>query len=654
MSKIRFIPQEWTAPSKGKAPVSLPAPIYNKVEGGIDDVERITREIERGSVDIAPSYKEWCDLGFALAEGLGENGRSYYHRLSRLHSDYNQQDTDKQYSACLNSRGQGITIATFFHMARNAGVDIRGNKHFEDGQNCNDKMLKCRNAKSEDAGATAAASPETESRGSFYQNSILSNCQSCKDDEQMLKTVELPVLPEEVYDHLPSFLKDCVKNAMSKEDRATILLGTLACISACFHNVRGVYDGRPTYSNFYLFVVADAGMGKGALTLCGEIVRPVNRELHEISKRQMKDYKEALAAFAKSKGEGREIPEEPPMRMLIIPANSSASSFLKILSDNDGMGLMFETEADTLSQTLRSDYGNYSEVLRKAFQHEPVSQSRRKDREFIDVSEPCLSVVLSGTPEQVRRLIPDAENGLLSRFCFYNIPFQRNIRNVFSISDLSLSKNAIFRQLGGQFMRERDAFMRRGKFTFSVPEFLHAPFTDWLRTWNDECCEEIDNGMQGVIRRMGHIAFRIMMILTIVREFGNYTAKEARMPDGTIQLVCSDEDYYTAISIADTLIEHAKYIYTRLAVPAKQKVIKQKENRAIARRNRLFNLLPDEFTKADYDKVVADNNENLCTAGRWIDIFIRGGQLQRVAQGRYAKIPQQETEQKQICTNSKN
>ncbi len=415
-------------------------------------------------------------------------------------------------------------------------------------------------------------------------------------------------------------------------------LGTLACISACFHNVRGVYDGNPVRSNFYLFVVAAAGMGKGALTLCSEIVRPIHRELREISKRQMKEYNEAMASFSKSKGEDRELPEKPPMRMLIIPANSSASSFMKILSDNEGQGLMFETEGDTLSQTLRQDYGNYSEVLRNAFQHESVSQSRRKDDEYIDVSKPCLSVVLSGTPAQVQRLIPNAENGLLSRFCFYNIPFRKSIRKVLTIKDLTQTKEANFERLGKRFMHERAAFMSRGEFTFSVPELLADIFTDWLSRRNDECCDEIDNGMQGVIRRMGLVAFRIMMILTIVREFGNYTAKEQRLPDGTIPLVCHEEDFYTAILIADVLIEHAKNVYCRLADPRLRNEIQQKENKAAARRNSLFNQLPDEFTKTDYDKAVAYNVENLSSSTKWIDIIIRDGRRERLAQGQYKKV----------------
>ena len=78
---------------------------------------------------------------------------------------------------------------------------------------------------------------------------------------------------------------------------------------------------------------------------------------------------------------------------------------MKILGDNDGIGLLFESEGDTLSQTLKSDYGNYSDVLRKAFHHELVSLSRRKDREYCEVANPRVSVALAGTPEQVRRLI---------------------------------------------------------------------------------------------------------------------------------------------------------------------------------------------------------------------------------------------------------
>ena len=81
MSKKIFSAQDWenvhfenSAPTYPKL---LPAPnpaSDNKEE----EVERIIREIEQRGVDIAPEYKDWVELGFALVDGLGENGREYY------------------------------------------------------------------------------------------------------------------------------------------------------------------------------------------------------------------------------------------------------------------------------------------------------------------------------------------------------------------------------------------------------------------------------------------------------------------------------------------------------------------------------------------------------------------------------------------------
>ena len=49
-------------------------------------------EIEQRSIDIAPNYKDWVELGFALVDGLGENGREYYHRISRFYLHYQREE----------------------------------------------------------------------------------------------------------------------------------------------------------------------------------------------------------------------------------------------------------------------------------------------------------------------------------------------------------------------------------------------------------------------------------------------------------------------------------------------------------------------------------------------------------------------------------
>ena len=88
------------------------------------DFAATLKEIEKRRIDIAPDYNDWLRLGFALAYSFGENGRSYFHRLSQFNPDYNVKETDKQYSHCLKSKGSGVTIKTFFEYAKRSGVDL--------------------------------------------------------------------------------------------------------------------------------------------------------------------------------------------------------------------------------------------------------------------------------------------------------------------------------------------------------------------------------------------------------------------------------------------------------------------------------------------------------------------------------------------------
>ncbi|MDR2823618.1 MAG: PriCT-2 domain-containing protein [Prevotellaceae bacterium] len=85
--------------------------------------EKVLQTIEHRALDIAPTYELWRNLGFAIASEYGERGREYFHRASRYYYKYNASETDKQYTRCLRGR-DGITISTFFFLAKNAGISI--------------------------------------------------------------------------------------------------------------------------------------------------------------------------------------------------------------------------------------------------------------------------------------------------------------------------------------------------------------------------------------------------------------------------------------------------------------------------------------------------------------------------------------------------
>lgn len=599
MSKKIFSPQEWeNVPSKQEPSHPIAQTLYKTPTDHQVDVERIVAEIEARGIDIAPQYNTWVNCGFALAEGLGEGGRNFFHRLSRLHSDYDYATADKQFTNCLNGRGSGVTIASLFHYAAEAGIAL------------------CHSA-----------------------NTILPNYQNGKTAKWVKPANELPHFPETVFDRLPLFLLKVVRNAISNEDRDVILLGAIGSLSICFDNVCGVYDERVVYSTIYLFVVADAGMGKGALSLCRELVDPLNQRLHEQSAQMALDYKRKLSEYQKNKGKNPVAtePNPPPQKTLVVPANSSASSLMGILADNDGRGLIFETEGDTLSQTLKSEHGNYSDMLRKGFHHERISMSRRKDREYLEIDNPRISVVLAGTPEQVRHLIPDAENGLLSRFIFYFIPFRRGIRDVFATDDIGHSKHTIFKNIGNEFLHLLDKFMEQGSFVIILPTHLQHRFVEWLARLNDECCDEVDNGMQGIVRRLGLIAFRMMMLFTAIRAFDN-PLPQSRAPDGRIILECSEDDFNTVLCLCEILLYHSVHIYLKLQPKNTSNVLPDIESGVNARRYALYHQLPDEFDKSIYDRIVSEMNENANTASKWIDKFIQDKRLKRTSKGYYQKI----------------
>lgn len=133
----------------------------------------------------------------------------------------------------------------------------------------------------------------------------------------------------------------------------------------------------------------------------------------------MNVYKKAKVAY-EMMGKERakaEIPEIPLNRMFLISGNNTGTGILQNIMDNNGTGLICETEADTISTAIGSEYGHWSETLRRAFDHDWLAYNRRTNQEYRENKKSYLSLLLSGTPAQVKPLIPSVENGLFHASC---------------------------------------------------------------------------------------------------------------------------------------------------------------------------------------------------------------------------------------------
>ena len=114
-----FNPYDWIP----KPEIAVPVTYRTANIAPQNQFERVLQQRERRGIDIAPDYETWLHLGFSLAAEFGERGRNYFHRLSQFYHKYSSSEADKQYTRCLRGK-QGITISTFFYLAKNAGIKI--------------------------------------------------------------------------------------------------------------------------------------------------------------------------------------------------------------------------------------------------------------------------------------------------------------------------------------------------------------------------------------------------------------------------------------------------------------------------------------------------------------------------------------------------
>jgi hypothetical protein len=85
----------------------------------------VTYALMRRGASIAESYGDYVKLGFSLANGLGSDGRHLYHLLCSQSSKYNSEDCEAKWNECLSKSDGRTTIATFYHMAKMAGVELK-------------------------------------------------------------------------------------------------------------------------------------------------------------------------------------------------------------------------------------------------------------------------------------------------------------------------------------------------------------------------------------------------------------------------------------------------------------------------------------------------------------------------------------------------
>ena len=410
--------------------------------------------------------------------------------------------------------------------------------------------------------------------------------QKATDQEETQPEEQMPTLPDAVFDTIPEFLKHITQVATTKEERDILLLGSLVTLSVAFPKLIGKYGDNPVNTNLFIFISAKASAGKGILIHCRKLVEPIHLALRNQAKIMKQQFEVDMQEYNANKGKdaNTEKPQKPPQKMLFIPANNSATGFLEILGDSDKRGLIFETEGDTLAKAFKSDYGDFSDGFRNAFQHEPISYYRRTDKEYVEIDRPCLSALLSGTPKQITTLIPNAENGLFSRFMFYVMNMKLIWKDVFA----SKTENGLdvhFEKLGNEFFSLYQTLQANPDVHFSLTPSQQLQFNQFFEKMQTLYVNIQEEEIISSVRRLGLIAFRIMMIFSALRI----------MEDGNIEqtIYCNDTDFQNTLDMITILVKHSSYVYSQIA----QETYKPKPKH---KKEQFLENLPYRFNRQTY------------------------------------------------------
>lgn len=430
----------------------------------------------------------------------------------------------------------------------------------------------------------------------------------------------------DIFSELPGILGEVCRLFPEGEPRAAIFQSTITIISAAISNgIYGFYDGSKMRPNLYCYLLGNAGSGKGVINQAYKLGLPIQeqidkdiKEAYGIYNEQLIQYNKELEDYKKDKTPTPpyDIPVEPEQKAFYIPGNSTASAILSLLATS-GNGCIFESEADSISAVMKSEMGNYTDILRKAFHHEGINLNRRANRERINVNGTALSVMISSTHGQLHKLIPNSDDGTLQRFLFYEFEGETAFRNVFKTKGDEL--NTKIEEYARKIKALYD-FAQKFEREFVFTEAQGNKFYEKFLQLSDKYIE-LGDYFSGMVRRLGLSAYRIAMVLTYIFSYESFYDK---MPE---KLTCTNTDFDLALEIIDVFYTHTVNVYINYP---KQKTV----NAGIIE----YEIIDNEDAKLQtyqlyneghgYKRIAKELNQKPDTVKKWIQRARKKGEIE--------------------------
>lgn len=238
----------------------------------------------------------------------------------------------------------------------------------------------------------------------------------------------LPTLPQGIRDSINSVGPHLAMPAL------IAICPVLGCLAT---GVKVDIHGRKNSLNLISYVAGDFASGKGSIDPLIDAWTCEIKQMDKVYLQQEEDWR-AKKRAAKNK---KEQPEEPKLPIRILTLNNTVANLADRLSNTEGKhAFSFTPEADTVAQKWRSGLGDFSVMLRQAYDGTSYErEAKSADAVNVHIDRLLWNVTMCGTPDALYRVVSNYTDGFQSRIAVARTPdntFAALTENLYVLTDV--------------------------------------------------------------------------------------------------------------------------------------------------------------------------------------------------------------------------
>ena len=390
--------------------------------------------------------------------------------------------------------------------------------------------------------------------------------------------------------------------------RPAMVIASLPILGALATRVRFQYLDKQEHSfSFMSCITAPAATGKSFIRKpVNLLLTPIDRQ-DEIERRKEEEYKDALRAAKNSKMQ----PTNPRACPRNNGINVSIAKLLQLLAYSEGKHLIgIGEEIDTLVKSERAGvWSQKSDIYRLGFDNAKYGQNYMSDNSFSANVPVFYNLLLTGTPGGMYRFFKDVEDGLVTRFCFAQLP------DMFG-SDIPAFEN--YTAAEEEEIIDIAETLDKAAGTIACSH-VGVRIRRWLNDKRELAIREDSRAIDTLRKRAAVIGYRAGMLAYLLNECV-YTKEVGQFTSWVAEYVFQNQ-----MELFGSKFEEVAQTQIR---------VKEKSSHVVS----LLHALPEQFTRADLMALRARNGQSTNVAmviSRWRS----SGFITQVEKNTYKKTP---------------